>query len=63
MKEETDQIKQALMKAGLDKIAPTLKSGKIDAAMSMRGPNKDSHYTAIVGLRVQDGMGIESFRR
>lgn len=63
LKEETDQIKQALMKAGLDKIAPTLKSGKIDAAMTMRGPDKNGHYTAIVGLRVQDGMGIESFVR
>lgn len=63
VKEETDQIKQALMKAGLEKIAPTLKSGKIDAAMSMRGPDSNGHYSLLVGLRVQDGMGIESFVR
>ena len=63
IKEETDQVKQALMKPALEKIAPTLKAGKIDIAMSMHGPNKDGHYTIVMGVRVEDGLGIESFVR
>jgi hypothetical protein len=61
VKEEENQVNQALLKALLEKIAPTLKSGKIDAAMSIRGPNKNNQYDLLVGTRVEKGKAIEAF--
>ncbi|MCX7702216.1 MAG: hypothetical protein N2039_15175 [Gemmataceae bacterium] len=48
----------ALAKEMIEAGKSLLKSGKIDAAMTMRGPDTNGHYTAMIGLRVQDGMGI-----
>lgn len=40
-------------------IVPTLKSGNIDAGLSVNGPNADGKYTAVAGLKVKDGGAIE----
>src|SRR5205823_24272 len=63
LEQEKDQIKKALAKAALEKISPTLKAGEIDGGVSIRGPDKDGHYTFVGGLRVKDGKGIETFLR
>ena len=60
---EKDQVKQALMKKAAEALMPTLKSGEIDGGMSLRGPNKDGHYTAVGGLKLKDGKAIDSFLR
>jgi hypothetical protein len=49
------KLVEPLVKA-LDKTA---KSGSLDAAVDLRGPNKDGKYTVVVGLRVKDGDKIE----
>jgi hypothetical protein len=60
---EKDQVKQALMKKAAEAVMPTLKAGEIDGGLSLRGPNKDGHYTAVGGMKLKDGKGIESFLR
>jgi hypothetical protein len=61
--DEKDQVKKALMKAGMERLAPTLKAGEIDAGVSIRGPDAAGHFTAIGGIHVKDGKGLEGFLR
>src|SRR5262249_25669977 len=49
------KLVEPLVKA-LDKTA---KSGMVDAAVDLRGPNKDGKYTLVAGLHVKDGEKIE----
>jgi hypothetical protein len=53
--EKGRKLVEPLVKA-LDKTA---KSGSVDAAIDLRGPNKDGKYTVVAGLRVKDGDKIE----
>jgi hypothetical protein len=61
--QEKDEVKKALAKAGLERLAPTLKAGEIDAGVSLRGPDSGGHYTAVAGVHVKDGKGLEGFLR
>src|SRR5262249_17859635 len=63
IEQEKDQVKQALAKKAAETLMPTLKSGELDAGVSLRGPDKDGHYTAVAGLKVKGGKGIDSFLR
>jgi hypothetical protein len=63
VEEEKDQVKQALMKKAAESLMPTLKAGEIDAGFSMRGPDKDGHFTGVGGLKLKEGKGIEAFLR
>ncbi len=41
-------------------VAPTLKSGELDVAVSLHGPTTEKHYTIVAGLKVKDGQGIDT---
>jgi hypothetical protein len=60
---EKDQVKQALMKAAIERIVPTVKAGEIDAGVFVRGPDGEGHFTAVGGLKVKEGKGIDGFLR
>src|SRR5262249_50065448 len=40
-------------------IGPTLKSGDLDAAVTVRGPNKDGKYSVLLGVKLLDGVAVE----
>jgi len=54
---------KALAEKFLKVLAPTLKAGELDMAMTLRGPNKNSKYTVVAGLKVKDGQAIETTLR
>lgn len=61
--QEKDENKKALMKKAFDAVMPTLKAGEIDAAVSVRGPDKNGHITAVAGIKIAEGKGVEAFVR
>ncbi len=63
IEKEKDATKQALMKKAAETIMPTIKAGEIDAGLSLRGPDRDGHYTGVGGVRLKEGKGVESFFR
>jgi hypothetical protein len=44
-------------------LAPTLKSGELDAAFSVRGPHASGLYTFVGGLKLRDGGAVEQALR
>ncbi len=60
---ENDPTKKALLEKAAETLMPTIKSGEFDGGLSMRGPNKDGHYTMVAGLRLVEGKKVESFVR
>src|SRR4029077_19561586 len=56
---EKDPIKKALAEKLLNAVSPTLKAGELDILVGLRGPDSAGHYSAVVGLKVQDGKAIE----
>lgn len=52
---------QDLLKSLVAVISPTLKSGELDAAASLVGPNAKGQVQLISALGVKDGKGIEKF--
>ena len=41
-------------------VAPTLKSGKLNAGFSIIGPHADGKYSVVAGLEVKDGTAIDT---
>jgi hypothetical protein len=60
---EHDAGKRAEAEKILKVLMPTLKSGELDVAASVRGPSASNHYSAVAGLKVQDGEAIEKALR
>jgi len=56
---EKDPNKRAMAQKLLNAISPTLKAGEVDALVGLRGPDSSGHYSAVVGLKVQEGKAIE----
>lgn len=52
---------QEVLKALVAAVSPTLKSGELDAAASLVGPNAKGQVQLISALGVKDGKGIEAF--
>ncbi len=48
-----------LIKPLLDALAPSLKEGKLDLALDIRGPSEKKLYTAVAGTGVKKGADIE----
>jgi hypothetical protein len=44
-------------------LKPTLKAGELDAAVELRGPSSDKLYTAIVGVKIEEGDALEKLGR
>ena len=53
---EEKELAEILLKA----LTPTAKSGDLDVGLSLLGPNKDGHLTAVVGVKVVEGKKIEN---
>jgi hypothetical protein len=61
---ETDKSKRKASAALLKALRPTLKSGELDVAADLRGPNDKGLYSAVAGIKVQDGATIDkTFRQ
>ncbi|HEY1186788.1 MAG TPA: hypothetical protein VGE74_03980, partial [Gemmata sp.] len=52
---------QPVLKALVAAVSPTLKSGELDAAAALVGPNAKGQVRLISALGVKDGKGIEKF--
>lgn len=53
--QELRQIGEILIKA----LEPTLLSGESDLAIALRGPNSAGQYTAVAGIKLKEGKGVE----
>lgn len=40
-------------------LTPSLKAGELDAGISLLGPDKEDHYTAVIGLKLTGGKKVE----
>ncbi len=62
-KREQDETKRALAERFLKALAPSLKSGELDALVNLRGPGGDGKYTLIAALKLKDGTAVEKVVR
>ena len=60
---EKDATKRAHGEKIFKALAPTLKSGELDAAISLRGPDEHKLYTLVAGLKVKEGTTLDSVIR
>jgi hypothetical protein len=49
------QIAEKLLKV----LAPSIKAGEIDAAMDLRGPSANKHYTLVGAIKLKNGEEVE----
>src|SRR5262249_2656165 len=57
--EEKDEKKKAAAEKLWKALAPTLKSGDLDATADLRGPSASGQYTLVAGVKVKDGEAVE----
>jgi hypothetical protein len=60
---EPNAAKRAEAEKLFKALEPTVKAGAIDLGFSLRGPNANQHYTAVGGVRLQDGLAVEKVLR
>jgi hypothetical protein len=62
---QPDQQKREQAEKALKALMPTLKSGELDAGLSLRGPaGAGKTYTAVAGIKVKDGEQLDkTFRQ
>jgi hypothetical protein len=53
-----DDIKKKQAAKLLDALMPSLTSGEIDAAFSLRGPHKDKSFTVVGGFKLKEGYKL-----
>jgi hypothetical protein len=63
LKKESDQFKREILSKVLKALAPTVKAGTMDGAVSLRGPSANSHYAFVAALALQDGEGVDKSLR
>jgi len=64
IEKETDKSKREALSALFQALRPTLKSGELDIAADLRGPNDKGLYSAVAGIKVKDGAAIDkTFRK
>lgn len=59
LKEEKKEENKVLAEKFLKVLTPTLKSGELDAAVTMRGPDKGDKYSMVFGVKIKDGAAID----
>jgi hypothetical protein len=42
---------------------PTLKAAELDLGLVVHGPGQDKHYTVVLGMKLTEGMGLDSALR
>lgn len=55
-----DETKRKQAQRLIDAIKPSLTSGDLDAAVSLRGPHKSNHFTMIAGFKLKDGAKLSA---
>jgi hypothetical protein len=61
IEEQKDETKKALAKAAMEALGPTIKAGELDIGGALHGPDSAGHFTAIGGIKVKSGQGINDF--
>jgi hypothetical protein len=60
---ESDAAKRAGAEKLLRALTPSLKSGDLDTAFTLRGPGANGKYGLVLGIKVKDGQAIEQTAR
>lgn len=63
LEKESDAAKRAGAEKLLRALTPTLKSGDLDTAFTLRGPGPNGKYGLVLGIKVKDGQAIEQTAR
>ena len=63
MEKEKDPSKRAVAEKLYAAIQPTLKAGELDAAAAVRGPTQNTHYAAVIALKLKDGQKLQAVLR
>jgi hypothetical protein len=59
LREEKKEENKVLAEKFLKVLTPTLKSGELDTAITMRGPGKGDKYSMVLGLKIKDGAAVD----
>jgi hypothetical protein len=59
LQKEKDQAKREHAEKLIKAADATIKAGELDFGLRMIGPDKDSHYTLVAGLKLRDGKKIQ----
>jgi hypothetical protein len=59
LQKESDKVKRTRAEKVFKALAPSLKSGELDAALDLRRSSGSQHYTFVAGLSVKDGAAID----
>jgi hypothetical protein len=63
LEKEKDPARRAQGEKLLKALSPSLKSGELDAAVTLRGPGEGKHYTLVAALKLKDGNDIDGVVR
>jgi hypothetical protein len=59
LREEKKEENKVLAEKFLKVLTPTLKSGELDTAITMRGPGKNEKYSMVFGIKIKDGAAVD----
>ncbi len=59
LQKEKDPIKRGQAAKLFDALAPSVKAGEVDAAVNLRGPAANQHYTVVAGIKLKKGEDLE----
>jgi hypothetical protein len=59
LREEKKEENKVLAEKFLKVLTPTLKSGELDTAITMRGPSKNDKYSMVFGIKIKDGAAVD----
>lgn len=60
---QADPNQRQLAEQALKALAPTLKSGELDAGLALRGPDSEGLFTLVVGARLVEGQRLDKVLR
>jgi hypothetical protein len=63
VKEEPNEAKREQVAKIIKAVAPSLKAGEFDGALSLRGPSAAKRYTLVLGVKLRQGGALETTLR
>ena len=63
LEKEKDPTKREQAEKFFKAVEPAIKAGELDVAGTMRGPNKQGHYTIVAGVKLKSAKNIENILR
>jgi hypothetical protein len=63
VKNEPNEAKRAQVEKLVKALAPSLKAGEFDGALSLRGPSAAKRYTLVAGVKLREGKNLEGTLR